>query len=290
MTVDGPDATLECGRGPVPVYVFPDEDALGGALAEKILAGIAASSRGGARYLLGCPGGRSVASTYRALGRLAAAAGTNMSGTVIVMMDNYVERRDGSFRHCPRNAHYSCERFAREHIRAVVNERLTGERRIPDGNIWLPDPDDPPGYDRRIRSAGDIDLFIVASGASDGHVAFNPPGSDVAGVTRIVELAPTTRRDNLGTFPGFESIDDVPAYGVSVGVGTILSRSREIACVIHGPHKKDAVRELASRRSYDAAWPATLIYEGPAIGLFLDRAAAEGLCVNETPFRQGGTS
>ncbi len=43
--------------------------------------------------------------------------------------------------------------------------------------LWYADPADPAAYDRRIAAAGGIDLFLLASGASDGHVAFNPPGS-----------------------------------------------------------------------------------------------------------------
>ena len=39
-------------------------------------------------------------------------------------------------------------------------------------------PADPEGYEQRLADAGGIDLFLLASGAGDGHVAFNPPGAD----------------------------------------------------------------------------------------------------------------
>jgi glucosamine-6-phosphate deaminase len=51
---------------PAEVCVFRDPDELGEALADEILA---AYGRAGGRFLLGCPGGRSLRSTYRALAR-----------------------------------------------------------------------------------------------------------------------------------------------------------------------------------------------------------------------------
>lgn len=277
MTPGTSSGTLGPADKAVPVFVYPHAAALGESLAEKIVIGVDAAAKMGEAYLLGCPGGRSAASTYEAIGRLAAEKQVSMANLVVVMMDNYVERVDGGFRHCPHDAHYSCMRFARADIRDVVNSRLGEDHRIPDASIWMPDPAEPDAYESQIDSAGGIDLFIVASGASDGHVAFNPPGSDLESTTRITELAQTTRQDNLGTFPEFGGIDEVPTHGVTVGVGTIVSCSREVVCVIHGAHKQRAVRELAARKSYDPQWPASLVYEANTVGLLVDEAAAVGL-------------
>lgn len=277
MSLGVPDRTLGSAEKAVPVFIYPDAEALGGALAGKIVDAVQAAAEKGEMYLLGCPGGRSAASTYEAIGRLAAEKQGSMANLVVVMMDNYVERTNGGFRHCPDDAHYSCMRFARADIQDVINRRLPAEHRIPDDSVWMPDPAEPEAYEARIDAVGGIDLFIVASGASDGHVAFNPPGSPLESSTRITELAETTRRDNLGTFPDFGGIDEVPTHGVTVGVGTIVSCSREVVCVIHGAHKQHAVRELAARESYDPQWPASLIYEANTIGLLVDEAAAVGL-------------
>lgn len=257
-----------------PIHIFPDAESLASALSSIILDDIEAASAGNRRYLLGCPGGRSAAETYRVLGRDAASRNIDMSCTVVVMMDNYVEARDNEFVHCPDDAHYSCVKFAREKIREVINRDLPDDRRIPDESVWFPDPRNPMEYELRIEDAGGIDLFLVASGATDGHVAFNPPGSARTARTRIIELAETTRRDNLGTFPEFSSIDEVPRYGVSVGIDTIVSHSRKVACVIHGVHKRLALHETVARRKYDPDWPISLIHEASTIGIFTDEAAA----------------
>ena len=129
--------------------------------------------------------------------------------------------------------------------------------------MWLPEPADPAAYEARIAAAGDVDVFIVASGASDGHVAFNPPGTPLDSGPWIVPLAETTRRDNMATFPDFPSIDAVPTHGVSVGLGTIVRRSRSVRLVIHGDGKRTAAARVLGATGFDPAWPATFIHSCP---------------------------
>jgi glucosamine-6-phosphate deaminase len=203
---------------------FADADELGRVLAAEV---VAARPR-----LLGCPGGRSLRTTYRALPPL--------PETTIVMMDEYVPVP-------PTSAHYSCRGFAeRELPRAAA--------------VWLPDPDDPEDYDARIAAAGGIDVFLLASGASDGHVAMLGPGAPRDGRTSVVELAESTRRDNLATFPEFSSLEDVPTRGVTVGLQTIMD-ARALRLVIHGPDKRAAVDRLLSLDAYDPAWPVSIVHE-----------------------------
>jgi glucosamine-6-phosphate deaminase len=193
--------------------------------------------------LLGCPGGRSLMTTYRAL----AESKADLSGTTIVMMDEYVPVP-------PPTAHYSCRGFALREIARPLG--------IPDERVWLPDLEDPADYETRIESAGGIDMFLLAAGASDCHVAFLPPGSPVDGTTSVVQLAESTRRDNLATFPEFASLDEVPTQGVSVGLGTI-TRARRLRLVLHGPDKRAAAERILARDRFDASWPATIVHEHP---------------------------
>jgi len=217
------------------VRAFADEEELGAALAQEIVE-IAPS-------LLGCPGGRSLVSTYRAL----ASSGADLSRTTIVMMDEYVPVP-------PPTAHYSCRGFALREIAAPLG--------IAEERVWLPDPDDPAAYDERIAAAGGIDLFLLASGASDGHVAFVPPGSPLGGKTSVVRLAESTRRDNVATFPEFASADEVPRHGVSVGLGTIAA-ARRLRLVLHRPDKRAAAARLLALERFDPAWPVSVVHEHP---------------------------
>ncbi len=144
----------------------------------------------------------------------------------------------------PASVHYSCRRFARNEIAGVLNERRDPREHMPPDNIWLPDPADPAAYDARIAAHGGIGLFILACGAGDGHVAFNPPGSARDSRTRIVTLAEQTRQDNMATFPDFSSLDEVPRHGVTVGVGTIAEHSHAAAMIVWGADKRLAWRRL----------------------------------------------
>lgn len=250
----------------IPVRVFPTPEALGETLAARILAGVAAARTEGRRYLLGCPGGRSLLPTYRALAR-AHAAGADLAPLVVVMMDDYlVPDGRGGLRRADADAHYSCERFGREEIAAPLG--------VAPEDVWLPDPADPAAYDRRLVAAGGVDCFLAASGASDGHVAFNPPGADPDGESRVIPLAETTRRDNMATFPDFRSLDEVPTKGVSVGLGTIRRVSREIVLVLTGEGKRAATARLLGTPAVDPAWPATFVRGCARTEIWLDEAAA----------------
>ena len=256
------------------VDVYPDEESLGSDLADAILGGVLRAASSSRRYLLGCPGGRSLRSTYQALGRLAGERRADLSGLIVVMMDEYLIPAAGGPRNCSPQAHFSCHRFAQEEIVDVLNAGLPPARRLPRASVWFPDPADPAAYDRRIEDAGGVDLFLTASGASDGHVAFNPPGSSLDSPSRIVEIAEATRRDNLSTFPEFRALDEVPRFGVSVGLGTIARLSAEVVMVITGAHKAAAVRRLIACQGFDPCWPASFLYRVRNGRVLLDEAAA----------------
>ncbi|QNA92369.1 MULTISPECIES: 6-phosphogluconolactonase [unclassified Microbacterium] len=140
--------------------------------------------------------------------------------------------------------------------------------------IWTADPAHPEEYDRRIADAGGIDVFLLASGDSDGHVAFNQPGTPRDARTHLVDLGEATRRDNMGTFPEFTRLDMVPRKGVTVGVDTIASLSAEVVMILTGVNKREAYARITAADAYDPDWPATIITECREPVLFADRGAA----------------
>ena len=236
------------------VRVFADAQEVGERLAEEILGLYAAAAD--RPFVLGCPGGRSLRTTYRAL----AARRPDLSRLVALMMDEYVV--DGAA--APANVHFSCRRFA---LRELVEPLGLREEQV-----WLPDPADPAAYDERIVAAGGIDVFLLASGASDGHVAFIPPGSSREGRTTVVKLADSTRRDNVATFPAFSSVDDVPMHGVSVGLRTIAD-ARCSRLVLHGRDKRLAAQRFLALDRFDPSWPASIVHDVTDGQIWLDRAA-----------------
>lgn len=255
------------------VTVFHDAERLGEALAREILAGIAGTPDG-ERYLLGCPSGRSLRSTYRALARLVP-PDADLSRLVIVMMDEYVVGEPGAFARIDPGLTYTCAWFAEHEIRRPLDAAVPQGRGIAPDQVWLPDPADPEAYDRRIADAGGVELFLAASGAGDGHVAFNPPPADLGGGSRVIELAEQTRRDNMATFPQLRSLEEVPRYGVSVGLGTIAALSRAVVMVLVGKDKQASAARILAAPDFDPAWPATFIHRCPNPCVALDRDAAE---------------
>ncbi len=254
--------------------IYADSISLGISVAQDIYYRF--SAKGSNTFLLGCPGGRSPKPIYDALARIFANNQSDISRLHIVMMDDYLEPCGDGYDHVPADAHFSCRRFAREDIQSVLNAGVPAAHRIPDELIWFPDPADPAAYDDKISSAGGIDFFILASGASDGHVAFNPPGSPVNSRSRIVDLADKTRRDNLSTFPDFPSIDAVPTKGVTVGIATIATQSRAGALVLWGQDKHGAFQRLRTGQGYEPDWPATVFRLIPDAALHCDQAAYGG--------------
>jgi glucosamine-6-phosphate deaminase len=93
-------------------------------------------------------------------------------------------------------------------------------------------------YERKIVDAGGIDLQLLGIG-TDGHIAFNEPGSSLGSRTRLKTLADETVQDNARFF---ESIDQVPRLAVTMGIGTILE-SRKCILIAMGEGKSEAIRQ-----------------------------------------------
>ncbi len=272
------ETRLGKGKKSIPALVFDDERSLAWHLAEKIAGEIQAAENTGLQFLLGCPCGRSPLKTYQMLAKLSADRQFDLSNLVLVMMDEYAVKTSDAFVYCPENAHYSCRRFARQEIFELINNGLPLKKQIRTENMWFPDPANPAEHDSRVEKAGGVDIFIAAVGASDYHVAFNPPGSPMDSESRIIKLNGKTREDNLSTFPNFLNLSEVPEYGVSVGLKTIL-HSQNIALIVNGEHKRGAAKALHSLDGFDPCVPASVVYESQNAVAYFDRVAAKGVII-----------
>jgi len=260
--------------------VYDGPEAIGRALAALIADRLAQAADAGRPFVLGCPSGRSPYTTYVELAREVAARDLDLSALAIVMMDEYVERDDatGAMRRIDPEAAHSCVRFGRAEIVDRLNGAAGPGRGIRPGNYLVPDPAAPGEYDRMIAERGGIDLFILASGASDGHVAFNPPGSGRDTGTRVIPLGEDTRQDNLETFPSFGGrLELVPRYGITVGIATIREHSKQVVMIAHGKHKAHTVRRLTEAEGYQPDWPATVLADCAQPLMFIDEDAAADL-------------
>ena len=248
-----------------PVRVLPSPEAVGEHVARRVLERAEQKHLTGERFLLGSPTGRTPRPIFAAMAEQLANKRQDLDHVVLVMMDEYLVPHDGRLVYAPSVEPWSCHHY----VRAEIAPRL----RLPDESVWFPDPDDPEAYEARIDDSGGIDVFILASGASDGHVGFNPPGSPRESRTRVIPLSEETRRDNLQTFPAFGALENVPNYGVSVGIGTI-ARAAEAMMVVWGKGKRLTLSRIRSAEHYESDWPATVIHECAAREVVCDSAAA----------------
>jgi len=242
-----------------PLRAFDTPEAAGAFAANETLVRLerAAAQRG--VMTLGCPGGRSLRTTYAALAQLFGERGTDLRDLHIVMMDEYIEPDGEHWRRCPVTAHYSCRGFGDAAIRRVFNAAVPATRRMAPERVHAPDPNAPGDYEALLERLGGIDVFLLASGATDGHVAFNPQGTELGATTRRVELSEYTRRDNLATFPRFRDLAEVPRFGVTVGPGTIVRHSRAAIMALLGAGKGTALRRISRSLAYDRDWPASVV-------------------------------
>jgi glucosamine-6-phosphate deaminase len=127
-------------------------------------------------------------------------------------------------------------------------------------------------YEDAIRAAGGVDLQILGIG-TDGHIAFNEPGSSLASRTRIKTLTRQTRIDNARFFG--DDINAVPTHCLTQGLATIMA-ARHVVLVATGRSKAEAVHQLVEG-AVSALWPATILQHHPHVTVLLDDASARRL-------------
>lgn len=165
----------------------------------------------------------------------------------------------------------------KQSYRAVIARELTDGLGISPDRVNGPDPS-PDGlptagerYEALIVTAGGIDVQLLGIG-SDGHLAFNEPGSSLVGRTRIKTLTAQTRKDNARFFG---SPDEVPAHVLTQGLGTIL-QARHLMLIATGESKADAAA-AAVEGPVSASCPASVLQLHPHVTVLLDPAAASRL-------------
>jgi len=89
-------------------------------------------------------------------------------------------------------------------------------------------------FEDKMAGSMGIDLCILGIG-TNGHIAFNEPGSSFLSRTRVVNLDEQTIQDNSRFFG---SVEDTPKQAITMGLGTIME-SKRIVLMAQGKHKKE---------------------------------------------------
>ena len=128
-------------------------------------------------------------------------------------------------------------------------------------------------YEAQIKKAGGIDIQVLGIG-SDGHIAFNEPGTSLSSRTSVVYLTPSTIKDNARLFfKGKEN--EVPTRALSMGVGTICE-ARKIILLAFGKGKADAIKGCVEGGISQFCTASALQMHNDA-WIFCDEAAASKL-------------
>ena len=120
-------------------------------------------------------------------------------------------------------------------------------------------------------------LQILGIG-TNGHIAFNEPGSSFNSKTRKVELSQNTIKDNSRFF---ENEEDVPTFALTMGLQSIMN-SEKIILIATGKAKAKAVKELVEGK-INRACPATILRKHKKVIVILDEEAASLLVQSAIP-------
>lgn len=146
---------------------------------------------------------------------------------------------------------------------------------IPCGNIENP-AEECEKYEQ-ILNKNKVDLQILGIG-SNGHIAFNEPGTPFNATTHVVTLDEQTRRDNARFF---EHIDEVPNYAISMGIQSIC-RAKKIVLIAMGKNKAKAVAHMIGG-SVTTHCPASILQGHPNVVVIADEEALSEVVVEKEP-------
>lgn len=122
-------------------------------------------------------------------------------------------------------------------------------------------------YDDKIAAAGGIDIQILGIG-SDGHIAFNEPGTSFDSLTHETELTEQTIRDNSRLF---NDISEVPTRAVTMGLKSIMN-AKKIVLIATGKNKAKAVYGLL-KGPITEEMPCSILQKHPDVTVYVDEDA-----------------
>ncbi len=112
------------------------------------------------------------------------------------------------------------------------------------------------------------DIQVLGIG-SNGHIAFNEPGTPFGSVTHIVDLAESTIKDNSRMFA---SIDEVPRQAFTMGLKNIMN-AKKVLILANGANKAKAVYGLVKGEVTENL-PASVLQLHPDVVVIADESAA----------------
>ncbi|MBR4420346.1 MAG: glucosamine-6-phosphate deaminase, partial [Clostridia bacterium] len=112
------------------------------------------------------------------------------------------------------------------------------------------------------------DIQLLGLG-SNGHIAFNEPGTPFGSVTHVVDLQESTIKDNARLF---NDISEVPHQAFTMGLKNIMN-AKKILILASGANKAKAVYGMLHGEVTESL-PASVLQLHPDCTLIIDESAA----------------
>jgi len=195
--------------------------------------------------VLGLPTGSTPLGMYLRLAEQNKAGKIDFSGVTTFNLDEY----------------YPIKKTSPQSYHSFMFENFFGKINIDKKNINIPDGEamDPDlecmEYDKKISRAKKIDLMVLGMGPN-GHIGFNEPDSFLVPHTHVAELTDETIEANKRFF---DSIDEVPKRALTMGMGSIIAKSKKILLLVSGESKTAAFRQFLERKITPKN-PSTFLY------------------------------
>ena len=161
----------------------------------------------------------------------------------------------------------------KQSYRYFMNDNLFDHVNIDKANTYVPDgmAEDADlaceNHEKTIKALGGIDIQVLGIG-QNGHIGFNEPDRTLLLPTHLAALTENTRQANARFF---NSIDEVPKYAMSMGLGSIFA-AKKILLLATGASKCDAIQFLKNGLVTTDV-PASLLKLHPNVTLLCDAAA-----------------
>jgi glucosamine-6-phosphate deaminase len=223
-------------------------------------------------FVLGLPTGGTPVRCYQRLILAFREGKISFQNVVTFNMDEYVG--------LPRDHPESYWSFMKQNLFSFVD--------IPPENINILDGNAPDlvaecqRFEDKIQSYGGIELFLGGVG-SDGHIAFNEPGSSLSSLTRVKSLNKETISDNARFFDN--DLSKVPTMALTVGVQTVMA-SRQVVIIAIGGNKALAVAHCVEE-GVSHGWPISALQMHRSTVLIVDEDATRELRVKTVRYFKG---
>jgi len=159
-------------------------------------------------------------------------------------------------------------------FRAYMQKHVWGPWGLRPDQVHIPStsPDNPlvecQRYDEALAQVGGLDLAILGLG-TNGHIAFNEPGTPWESTTHVAMLTEETRGEEAANFGDLEQ---VPRQAITMGIKTLM-RAGHILLLVSGERKAPMLAR-AVRGPINPDVPASILQLHPRLVVLADRAAA----------------